>query len=358
MRHRESKLWGIMRVPIPDSVRTQVLLANQHACCVCQSIDVQIHHIDSNASNNDLSNLAVLCLPHHDKATAPPSLTARLKPAEILTYKKSWEELCANESVRLARSRTAFFMVDYKNADRLRQLFLQLSQNEYLHAYTLLSAQFKEEEIWRKQQGFDVSLEPNTSWNPVVEQMLQFVRRGDVHPPFFQGCNGHPLDPLYVRGFSPDGTANFAYYDLWCQIMARAVLAARGSFDIEDLMKLKDLSGLSIEGKLISFFGRLRGDVAHPDQYVRKPLSKTILDVKNGAQRWRTELELKTHYVYSVTAATSLSKGCSSGLLMMREIGEVKGRGKARRVEFRCIPLIIGSGGGGPLKIPPQSKIN
>ena len=347
-----------MRVPIPDSVRIQVLLANRHACCLCQRIDVQIHHIDGNASNNDHSNLAVLCLLHHDKVTAPPSLTASLKPAEIRTYKKSWEELCAKESVLLARSRTAFFMVDYKNADRLRQLFLQLSQNEYLDAYTLLTTQFMEEETWRKQQGFDVSLEPNTSWNPAVAQMLKFVRSGDVHPRCFQGCNGHPLDPLYARGFAADGTANFVYYDLWCQIMARAVLAARGSYDIEDLMQLKDLSGLSLEGKLISFFGRLRGSVAHPDQYVQQPLSQATLDMKIGAQRWRTELELKTHYVYSVTAAASLSKGCSSGLLMLREISEVKGKGNARRVEFRCTPLIIGSGGGGPLKIPPPSRIN
>jgi hypothetical protein len=249
-------------------------------------------------------------------------------------------------------------MVDYKNADRLRQLFSQLSQNEYLHAYRLLTAQFKEEEVWRKQQGFDVSLEPNTSWNPVVQQLLEYVRLGEVHPSYFQGCEGHPLDPLYVRGFSEDGSANFAYYDVWCQIMARVVLAARGSYDIEDLMKLEDLSAPSLEGKLVSFFGRLRGDVAFPDQYVQQPLSKTTLRVKGDGQVWKTHMELKTHYVYSVTATGSLSRGWGNGLIIMRGINEAKVRGKIRVVEFHCTPLIIGCGGGGLLKIPPPSKIN
>jgi hypothetical protein len=285
-------------------------------------------------------------------------LTARLRAAEIRTYKKDWEAMCTKESVRLARSRTAFFMVDYKNADRLRQLFTQLSQNEYLHAYRLLTAQFKEEEIWRKQQGFDVSLEPNTSWNPAVQQLLEYVRLGEAHPSYFRGCEGHPLDQLYARGFSEDGSASFAYYDVWCQIMARAVLVARGSYDVEDLMKLEDLSGSCLEGKLISFFGRLRGDVAFPDQYVQRPLSRTTLRVRGDGQIWKAHMELKTHYIYSVTATGSLSRGWGNGLLIMRGINEAKVRGKVRVVEFHCTPLIIGCGGGGPLKISPPSKIN
>jgi hypothetical protein len=242
---------------------------------------VQIHHIDGNASNNEEANLAVLCLPHHDKATAPPSLTARLKPSEIRTYKLSWETTCANESIRLARSRTAFFMVDYKNAERIRELFVQLSPNEYLHAYTLLRDQFQEEDSWRKEQGFDISLEPNTSWNSVVQQLLEYVRVGEVHPHCFRDCEVHPLDPLYPRGFSRDGVPMFAYYDAWCQIMVRAILVARGTYDIGELMRLKDISRLSLEGRLISFFGPLNGDVACPDQYIQKPVARRLLPLRH-----------------------------------------------------------------------------
>lgn len=49
-------------------------------------------------------------------------------------------------------------MVDYKNAERIRELFIQLSASERLHAYTLLKTQFQEKEVWRRQQGFDISV--------------------------------------------------------------------------------------------------------------------------------------------------------------------------------------------------------
>lgn len=84
----------------------------RHACCICHRIDVQIHHIDGDDSDNADAKLAVLCVPHHDKATAPPSLTARLRPSEIRIYKRDWEADCEKESIRLARSRTAFSLVD------------------------------------------------------------------------------------------------------------------------------------------------------------------------------------------------------------------------------------------------------
>jgi hypothetical protein len=345
-----------MRTKIPDSVRTRVLLANRHACCVCQRIDVQIHHIDGNPSNHEDSNLAVLCVQHHDKATSGPSLTAHLKPPEIKAYKRDWERDCANESVRLARSRTAFFMVDYKNADRIRQLFSQLTQNECLYAYKLLRHQFQEEEAWRKEQGFSVSLEPNTSWNGLTEKLLENVATGTVHPECFRKCKTHPLDPLYPRGFFESGAPAFGYYDVWCQIMTRAILVAKGSYDLGDLMRIKDLSHLSIAGRLVSFSGSLRGHVAFPEEYAETPVSTTTLIVKDQAQSWRAELKLKTHYVYSVTATGSLSKGHSNGLLVMRGIERVRERGRKRVVDFSCTPLITGCGGGGPLEIPRESK--
>lgn len=347
-----------VRTVVPDATRTKVLLANRHACCVCQRIDVQIHHIDGDASNHEEGNLAVLCLPHHDKATAPRSLTARLKASEVTAYKHAWEAECSNESIRLARSRTAFFMVDYKNAERIRQLFVQLSASEYAHAYTLLEAQFREEDNWRKQQGFDVSIEPNTSWNPVVQRLLEYVGAGEVHPPCFRGCDVHPLDPLYARGFSETGAPVFAFYDVWCQIMVRAILAARGSYDIEDVMRMKDLSRLSLDGRLFSFFGALRGNVAFPNQYIQRPVSSTILTIRARGQIWKASLELKTHYVYSITAASCLSGGHSSGIFMMRGISQTQTKGKTRAVEFSCTPLILGSGGGGPLKIPKEPSLN
>jgi hypothetical protein len=115
---------------------------------------------------------------------------------------------------------------------------------------------------------------------------------------------------------------------------------------------LDDPSELSLEGRLVSFLGSLRGDVAFPDEYQEKPLSATTLRVKLRGELWRAKLQLKTHYVYSVTATGSLSNGRANGLVVLRSIDKIKRRGGIRVVDFSCTPLITGCGGGGPLEIP------
>jgi hypothetical protein len=60
-------------------------------------------------------------------------------------------------------------------------------------------------------------------------------------------------------------------------------------------------------------------------------------------------MELKTHYVYSMTAARSLSNGTENGLLALRSVDSIKVRGKRRLVDFSCTPLMIGNGA---LEIP------
>ena len=146
--------------------RSRVLIANRHACCVCGRGGVQIHHINADPSDNADDNLAVLCLEHHDKATAPQGLSAKLRPEEVATYKRNWEEQCTLYASQLARGRTAFFMVDYKNAERLRQLFASLSRGEYETAAATLTLELKEESKLRAAQGFDQSIEPTNRLEP------------------------------------------------------------------------------------------------------------------------------------------------------------------------------------------------
>lgn len=321
-----------------------VLLANRHACCVCQRGDVQIHHINGDNSDNEERNLAVLCLSHHNKATAPPGLTAALKPEHIREYKRDWEKACASHSMLIARSRTAFFMVDYKNAERIRQLYSQMSAAERMRAYQQLTQQFRIEDALRKQQGFDVSLEPTTALSGPLEEFLEELKGGNPHPDFFRDFQTHPRDRLYPVDFS-GGIPTFAYYDLWCQIMVRAILTARGAYDLEDLAKLEDPLALRIAGRFVSFEGRLRGKVAFPDEWRKKAVSNILLECRSGSESWRSILKLKTHYVYSVTAASALSHGMENGLLIVRSIDSVQRKGSRRRiVQFSSTPLIIGSG--------------
>ena len=62
-------------------------------CCICRTKgkDVQIHHIDYNKNNNDISNLAVLCLDDHSKVTGHRGLGKQFTSLEVSMYKKDWE---------------------------------------------------------------------------------------------------------------------------------------------------------------------------------------------------------------------------------------------------------------------------
>jgi len=88
----------------------------------------------------------------------------------------------------------------------------------------------------------------------------------------------------------------------------------------------------------------LHGKVADPDEYTEKPVTQTLLTVEQEDVRWRSILNLKTHYVYSMTASLSLSKGTLNGIIMIRNIDAVKEIKSGRVVTFSCTPLIIGSG--------------
>jgi hypothetical protein len=78
---------------IPRPIEASVLFDNDHTCCICneKGKDVQIHHIDGNNHNNDPSNLAVLCLECHSKATARRGFGRKYSPLEVEKYKRNWE---------------------------------------------------------------------------------------------------------------------------------------------------------------------------------------------------------------------------------------------------------------------------
>ncbi|HUH64811.1 MAG TPA: hypothetical protein VLZ07_00130 [Syntrophales bacterium] len=133
-----------------------------------------------------------------------------------------------------ARARTAFFMVDYKNAERLRQLFSQLSSLECEAAYEALSFELKTETVLREEQGFNISLEPTMKWNTHVERLLESIRRGEAQPAVFSGLEGHPRDGL-LPSAPPFSDWRIPVYDVWCQLMARAIIAVHTPFLITDL---------------------------------------------------------------------------------------------------------------------------
>jgi hypothetical protein len=95
------------RIPIPEGVATTLLVASDRTCCVCniQGLAVQIHHIDENPSNNEFSNLAVLCFECHEKTQIQGGFGRRLNAAQVTKYQEQWlarVEARRSEADRLA----------------------------------------------------------------------------------------------------------------------------------------------------------------------------------------------------------------------------------------------------------------
>lgn len=85
----------IRKLDIPQNIADKLMFENDHTCCICRikGKNVQIHHIDCNNSNNESSNLAVVCLECHSKVTGDEGLGRRYSSGEIKRYKRTWESM-------------------------------------------------------------------------------------------------------------------------------------------------------------------------------------------------------------------------------------------------------------------------
>ncbi|MEJ1375860.1 MAG: HNH endonuclease signature motif containing protein [Candidatus Sedimenticola sp. (ex Thyasira tokunagai)] len=83
------------REKISDDLAADVMFASDRTCCVCRSEKqkVQIHHIDKDPSNNDIDNLAVICLYCHSDAHTNGAFVRNLTPEIICLYNTSWREI-------------------------------------------------------------------------------------------------------------------------------------------------------------------------------------------------------------------------------------------------------------------------
>ena len=83
------------RIPIPDELAAEVMFTSDRTCCICRTEKqkVQVHHIDSDPSNNSLDNLAVICLHCHSDAHTPGAFVRGLTQELVTLYNKSWREI-------------------------------------------------------------------------------------------------------------------------------------------------------------------------------------------------------------------------------------------------------------------------
>lgn len=87
------------RQKIPQQTETKVLLNSRRRCCICYGLDRdtrikqgQIAHLDKNPNNNQIENLAFVCLPHHDTFDSRTSQSKGLTSAEVKEFRNELDK--------------------------------------------------------------------------------------------------------------------------------------------------------------------------------------------------------------------------------------------------------------------------
>lgn len=120
------------RIPIPESIQDQVLLLSRRRCCICfglnGNVEVksgQIAHLDHDNSNNELDNLAFLCLQHHDQYDGEASQSKNLRESEVKQFRR---ELYDNVGAALSCAQQKFLTLfgDKEEDESLAQWFQRL----------------------------------------------------------------------------------------------------------------------------------------------------------------------------------------------------------------------------------------
>ncbi len=89
------------RKKIPQNIQDEILTLSGRRCCLCFGINSdfevkkgQIAHLDRNPENNDIGNLAWLCLDHHDEYDSRSSQSKGLTIGEVKQYRaKLYEDV-------------------------------------------------------------------------------------------------------------------------------------------------------------------------------------------------------------------------------------------------------------------------
>jgi hypothetical protein len=304
------------RIPIPKGVQNEVLLANRHACCVCQKPGVQLHHIDGNPSNNIPTNIATLCLDHHDMASMQLGLTKKLQPQHIHQYKMEWEKRCRADIQALSRKRFTFYYCIYKNPPRLLEAYRSLSDFERRSAIERIKDRLHAEQGPKtNDQLFGLNAVPQID-GPTLEA-LKSVYAGEMRPGYLGTFKPHPADPNYSIDCSTQ-EAMLAYhrYDLWCQIMAQTLAEARGTIPVEDLFQFETEEDLdNFVGSLVNFQLSIRGKgIEIPSRWKECPVGSVEARLKGENRIYRVRMQLRTMYLFSDTAAINLRRGRISGI--------------------------------------------
>lgn len=330
------------RIAIPQAIQTEVLVANRHACCVCQKHRVQLHHIDSDPSNNAIDNIACLCLDHHDMATALASLTKKLTPSQVKIYKKEWEKRCKDDVYALSRGRFSFFYSMYKNPPRVREAISSLSTSQRDAAADRVASAIRHipPESANDWLGGEKQNPGNDSW---TTSSLNDIRLGRASPTFLPKTRGHPKDASYPYDFGTEaGLSAFYGYDIFVQTQIQVLAQARGTIPLEDLYRFSREEQFDhLAGRLITFTVGIWGkDLVPPDQEASQPVGQMQARKTVNGRLYRTVMQIRNMYLFSTTASVNGNRARVSGIGIFG--GAVR---DGKEITLTVIPLLIGMGG-------------
>jgi hypothetical protein len=333
------------RKKIPDAIRSAVLMSNRHACCVCQKPRVQLHHIDGDPSNGVAENLAALCTDHHDQASMVIGLTAKLRPQEVLQYKRSWEEHCRSDILALSRDRVRYYVTLYKNPPRIREAFLRLGDVEREAAVQRVIRWLEDEQTLKMEdQGFDWQTVPKQ--DKLTFYLLAGAHHGETWPECLHRVPGHPEDQDLPTDLSPPyGMTAFHGFDSYCQILVRVLSAVTDPIPLDDIYKLKTTAAINaLSGSLISFEESVVGtSVRSPRAWKEQPTGRLDIERKIGRTLFHVRMHLKTMYVFSDTSAENLERCRTRGIGILGGVDQPR----PGAFELQVVPLLIGMGGFG-----------
>lgn len=80
------------RIALSRTTADEVLFLSDRTCCVCRTTGraVQIHHINEDPSDNDIRNLAVLCLECHNETQIQGGFGRKLGAGLVTRYRDHW----------------------------------------------------------------------------------------------------------------------------------------------------------------------------------------------------------------------------------------------------------------------------
>ena len=116
-----------MRTKVPPAVETDLLLHSARRCCLCLGLRFdadektgQVAHLDGDPNNQNVDNLAWLCLYHHDSYDGRTSQSKGLTIGEVKAHRARLYEMVAARSQSSASDAKSSIRSDEHNEEVLR----------------------------------------------------------------------------------------------------------------------------------------------------------------------------------------------------------------------------------------------